>query len=191
MKKVDVIEDIILTEQQQFIFNDEIRYKQILLNLLGNALKCTSKGYIKVRLAYSPSDDAILTEVQDTGSGISKEKQKKLFQMYQEGQDDKHQHSVGLGLSITKTLVGLIGPKNSLKVKSEEQKGSTFSFLMHRSLEGPGNYNNYNNNFDNSNNLLKIRNRKNYLSKSVQVIKDKNDNNNNNNDNLEDSENNS
>ncbi|MDR3546826.1 MAG: HAMP domain-containing sensor histidine kinase [Candidatus Pacebacteria bacterium] len=64
------------------VFNDCNRYKQVVLNLLGNALKFTAHGYVEVKVNYDLPDHKLVTGVKDTGTGITKEDQAKLFTMY-------------------------------------------------------------------------------------------------------------
>ena len=63
-----------------FLLLDQKRYKQVLFNLLGNAIKFTMKGYIKIMVKFV--DDCLITEVEDTGIGIKTEDQEKLFKFF-------------------------------------------------------------------------------------------------------------
>lgn len=102
MKNLEINLDINISKNQEKVYNDEIRYKQILLNLLSNALKCTLKGFIKITIKTGPTQSSLFTIVEDTGIGISKEQQQKLFQFYYSNFEDEIQHGVGLGLAIAK-----------------------------------------------------------------------------------------
>jgi len=113
----------------------EIRIRQILVNLIGNALKFTEKG--KIGLSAKVIADAItenkinlLIEVSDTGIGIEPDQQKRIFQAFHqtEGQDMRKYGGTGLGLSISKRLIELMGGR--LDVESEYGKGSTFKIYM-------------------------------------------------------------
>lgn len=117
------------------ILMDETRLRQVLFNLVGNAVKFTSKGGIKVS-AHSISKDSIgssfdiIFEVEDTGIGISKNQTEIIFEEFrqQEGQSTRKYGGTGLGLAITKRLVEMMN--GTIKVKSELGKGSTFSIIF-------------------------------------------------------------
>ena len=110
------------------INTDAKRFKQIFIHLLKNALKYTKVGQIEV--GYSLSPDSIKFYVKDTGIGISKEKQKHIFELFRQ-LDDTHTREyegVGIGLTIAKTLCENLGGKISLN--SEKGEGSTFYFTI-------------------------------------------------------------
>ncbi len=102
---------------------DETRLRQILFNLLGNAFKFTENGYIKLAALkcdrHTHSDDCLgyVISVQDSGCGIPKTHQKKIFGEYaqQKGQYREKQNGAGLGLAITKNLAELMGCQITLK----------------------------------------------------------------------------
>ena len=116
-----------------YIVTDQKRLRQILINLVGNALKFTFKGGVAIT-ASSLSQGYINIKVADTGIGISKEDQKKLFKMY--GRLDQPDPSVntqgtGFGLEISNQLVKLLaGEKDSrgIEVESQQGVGTVFSF---------------------------------------------------------------
>lgn len=114
----------------QWLYGDDTRIKQILVNLANNAVKFTNEGFVALRIAYkwTASDEIMLKcSVQDTGIGIKKEAFQKLFDSFEQ-LDSKRNREIegtGLGLAIVKSLVGLM--KGSVKVESEYGKGSTFS----------------------------------------------------------------
>ncbi|MDM8567092.1 PAS domain S-box protein [Candidatus Halobeggiatoa sp. HSG11] len=107
---------------------DEKRLRQILLNLLGNAIKFTNEGYVALRIKkHATKQNLIRFEVQDTGVGMTPEQAKIIFYPFEQvGDKKKHLEGTGLGLSITNKLVNLMG--SELKVSSEFGKGSTFWF---------------------------------------------------------------
>ncbi|MCV6587724.1 MAG: PAS domain S-box protein [Marinobacterium sp.] len=114
-----------------WLLGDSMRLNQILLNLCNNALKFTEQGEIIVsaQVVVSNSERTILQfAVQDTGIGISPEKQQQLFQPFSQADvsTTRKYGGTGLGLSISKTLVELM--QGEISVSSEEGKGSTFSF---------------------------------------------------------------
>jgi signal transduction histidine kinase len=107
---------------------DEQRLEQILNNLLSNAIKFTPQGgRITVKAKKHNAD--LVVEIMDTGLGISKEEQQKLFRpYYRVPADSRRYNGIGLGLSITKQLVELHG--GGIWVESEPGKGSTFAFSI-------------------------------------------------------------
>ena len=113
------------------LYGDSIRVQQILINLLTNAVKFTQKGLVKLLISVRESgkDGVILhAEVSDTGSGITPENLEKIFDSFQQV-DSKRNRNIegsGLGLSITKQLLELMG--GTIHVESVYGVGSTFSF---------------------------------------------------------------
>jgi len=124
---------------------DPDRTRQVLINLIGNAIKYTEKGSVTVSIGnssrvtsnnnnYSSSGNEksgqVITHVQDTGLGMSKEGQEKLFSKFYRVKTEKTRSitGTGLGLWITKQIVELMGGK--IWVESVEGKGSTFSFSL-------------------------------------------------------------
>jgi len=110
------------------IVSDDIRIRQILYNLLSNALKFTKTGFIK--FGYTSVDGKLQFYVQDTGKGISKEKQSLIFERFRQEEDTYTREfgGTGLGLSISKGLVVLLG--GSMWMESEESIGTTFYFTI-------------------------------------------------------------
>jgi len=114
-----------------FVNSDEGRLKQVLFNLVGNAIKFTSAGRIEVtcRLKKKTSETICLQfRITDTGIGISSEVFSKLFKPFSQGDDSitRIYGGTGLGLMISRQLVQMMG--GEIKVESEEGKGTTFSF---------------------------------------------------------------
>ncbi|MGN0620582.1 MAG: ATP-binding protein [Porcipelethomonas sp.] len=108
---------------------DEIRIRQIITNMMTNAVKYTMKGYIILRVSYTEIDSEnikLLISVEDTGIGITEENQKKLFNSFQRVDEMRTRkiEGTGLGLAITKQLVTIMN--GSIDVKSEYGKGTTF-----------------------------------------------------------------
>ena len=103
---------------------DERRITQVLLNLVGNAIKFTDKGKVAVRV--SASDGAFLAAVTDTGPGIKKEDQERIFEEFQQSDSalTKGKTGTGLGLAIAKRIVELHGGR--IWVESTLGEGSTF-----------------------------------------------------------------
>jgi hypothetical protein len=110
------------------VWADEDRLRQVVLNLINNALKFTPSGG-KITLRARDDGANLIVEVQDTGRGMSKEEQAWLFEPYHRLESEVgHLSGLGLGLSLAKTLVELHGGK--IWVESEKGKGSTFSFSI-------------------------------------------------------------
>lgn len=116
----------------RFIQVDDIRLKQILINLLGNAVKFTDKGEIELKIHTLNKIDknkrVIRFEVRDTGIGISEEYQKRIFDafMQEDGSTTKKYGGTGLGLTISNKLLSMMG--SELQLNSKLNEGSTFYF---------------------------------------------------------------
>jgi len=113
------------------VIGDVDRLRQILVNLVGNAVKFTSHGEIKVRVSRIQSENnagRIQFEVIDTGIGISAAMQSRIFERFRQADDSVQRRygGTGLGTSIAKRLVDLMG--GQIDVDSEEHKGSRFWF---------------------------------------------------------------
>jgi len=113
---------------------DEIRLRQVLLNLIGNAIKFTDEGYIKlsVRKIFKEGGGKIdlMLAVEDTGIGIPKKQQAKMFESFtqMQGQSTRKYGGTGLGLAISKRLIKLMNGEISLR--STEGKGSVFEIKL-------------------------------------------------------------
>jgi len=121
------------------INTDRSRLSQILINLVGNALKFTFKGGITLGARKDDEDPKkVYIWVSDTGIGIKEENKKILFSMYGKPEDPEsiNREGVGLGLSICKELVEQLCPGEEIKLESTYGKGSTFGFRI-ASLEEP------------------------------------------------------
>jgi PAS domain S-box-containing protein len=113
---------------------DEVRVRQILFNLIGNAIKFTDKGHVVVTVDAQRNSDTeekvdLLFRIEDTGIGVPKSQQELIFEPFsqQEHQSSKY-GGTGLGLSITKKLIQKMGGR--IDLKSEMGKGSSFSVLI-------------------------------------------------------------
>ncbi|MGM0597583.1 MAG: PAS domain S-box protein [Myxococcota bacterium] len=112
---------------------DEMRIRQILFNLVGNAIKFTDRGYIKI-IVHARETEAdcyeLILIVKDTGVGIPRKQQKLIFNAFQQqdGQDTRRYEGSGLGLSITKKLVEKM--KGKIKLDSRIGQGSCFEIIL-------------------------------------------------------------
>jgi len=113
---------------------DPTRLRQVLVNLVGNALKFTQKGEVALSVAQNGTGErgiALAFEVRDTGIGMSKDTVGRLFRPFTQADSSttRKYGGTGLGLAITHQLVSLMG--GEIRVRSEEGKGSTFAFTLH------------------------------------------------------------
>ncbi len=127
--------DLVLTCQKvtnfpRFVIGDEVKTRQLLLNLLGNAVKYTKIGSVTLRVLYDTNKEYNFTfEVEDTGIGIEKAQIEQIFEPFtQIGDQWKYVEGTGLGLAITKKIIDLMEGK--LEVESEPGKGSIFRMLL-------------------------------------------------------------
>ncbi len=117
-----------LPDKLPVIVADEERFRQVVLNLVNNAVKFTHPGG-KITLKARLERNNLVVEVQDTGVGISEDEKQVLFEPYRSLERDMERLSgLGLGLSLSKKLVELHGGR--IWVKSEKGKGSTFGFSL-------------------------------------------------------------
>jgi PAS domain S-box-containing protein len=114
-------------EKPIYVHGDERKLRQILVNLLGNAVKFTNQGKVDLIMEKGPASHYRFTVV-DTGNGISVEDQSALFEPFKQGKDGLNMGGTGLGLSISKELADLMG--GELSVESELDKGSSFSLAL-------------------------------------------------------------
>ncbi len=121
------------------LYGDEIRLKQIVTNLLTNAVKYTEKGSVTMQVGYHKRDEKSIVlsfAVKDTGKGMKKEDMDKLFAPFKRIEEEQNRNieGTGLGLSITKQLLALMN--SELKVESVYGEGSTFSFEIVQEVKG-------------------------------------------------------
>ncbi len=115
------------------VMGDPTRLRQVLINLIGNAIKFTDEGFVRVEAALVEGEgdrQTLNVEVIDTGIGISPEQQEKLFQPFTQGDGTitRRFGGTGLGLAISRSVTNLMG--GTLRVSSREGAGSTFSLSV-------------------------------------------------------------
>lgn len=126
----------------EFILGDPLRLNQILINLIGNAIKFTHSGKVKISVNVKENSEDFCTLmycVEDTGIGIPTKKFNSIFESFNQAYTDTSRKfgGTGLGLAITKNLVELQGGK--IWLKSEEGKGSSFYFEIRYKKSGQPN----------------------------------------------------
>ena len=135
-KKINLLNE---SSSDLILHTDYHRLKRIILNLLTNALKYTSEGYISVSAHISIDDPTVAAvEVKDSGAGMDQDAQIKLFKEFNSNVETNkgtsksvvNRDGIGLGLSTSLELVEVLGPKRDIQVSSAEGQGSTFSFLI-------------------------------------------------------------
>ena len=128
------------------LYGDDSRIEQVIVNLLTNAVKYTPQGSVTLRIREKErTNDSVLlnVEVADTGIGIKQEDMEKLFESFERLDVTRNRNieGTGLGISIVTKLLALMD--SELKVESEYEKGSVFSFDLLQKIENPeplGNY---------------------------------------------------
>ena len=133
-KNLDFILDIdpVIPQSLQI---DATRLRQVLFNLIGNAVKFTDQGYIRIS-ARTDNEDTIrskldlIIDIEDTGIGISEDQQERVFQEFEQssGQDNKKYGGTGLGLSISHRLIEMMG--GEINLSSKIGLGSTFTIKL-------------------------------------------------------------
>jgi len=133
-------------ELPHLLYGDELRLKQIILNILSNAIKYTDHGHITVTMDYTKKDDEsiiLYVSIKDTGKGIKEEDLAKLFTPFERIEEKRNKtiEGTGLGMSITKQLLSMM--HSQLMVDSIYGEGSDFHFEVEqkvRDFEGIGNF---------------------------------------------------
>jgi len=135
--QISLIKKADLSDERSVTYTDPFRLRQVLSNLIGNAIKFTLKGSIEFGYTLEPNDN-LKFFVKDTGIGIPKDKQKIIFERFGQVLDSNfyiNQKGTGLGLAISSNLVKLLGGK--MWVSSEPGIGSEFYFtLPYNHVEG-------------------------------------------------------
>ncbi len=119
------------TELPERFITDRLRLRQILINLVSNAIKFTPEGgSVSLEAFYTPSNDTLHFSVRDTGIGMTAEQIAGLFKPFSQAESSTSRRfgGTGLGLSISKSLAELLGGR--IKVESESGRGSTFTLEL-------------------------------------------------------------
>jgi signal transduction histidine kinase/ActR/RegA family two-component response regulator len=126
-KNVNIVLDCQVAKPT-YLFGDDVRLRQVLLNIIGNAIKFTQNGTVALRA--QEIGDKLVFDIIDTGIGIKKEDLPFLFDAFKQVDTDKNRHikGTGLGLSVSKYLVELMN--GSISVESEYGQGSTFRIVI-------------------------------------------------------------
>ncbi|MCR4909313.1 MAG: response regulator [Lachnospiraceae bacterium] len=130
--KLKVSEDIPST-----LLGDEIRVRQVMLNLINNAIKYTHEGSVSVDVSYKKDTGMLELIVSDTGIGIKDEDRDKLFGSFSRLDEEKNRNieGTGLGLNITRRLVGMMD--GTIEVRSTYGEGTTFTAEMKQTVVDP------------------------------------------------------
>lgn len=107
---------------------DALRIRQIITNILSNAVKYTARGSIRFSAVSSTDDKQIILKIQDTGSGMTPEEQKLIFEEFTRLKSHATIEGTGLGLTITLKLIDLLGGR--MELQSEPGKGSCFTIFL-------------------------------------------------------------
>jgi len=122
------------------LVGDELRIRQVLINILGNAIKFTDKGYVLFSISGEKTDENTINlalEVKDSGRGIKEDDIGKLFDDYYQPEDEfnRETEGTGLGLAISRNI--MVAMDGDITVESEYGKGSTFTVLLPQRITRP------------------------------------------------------
>ena len=112
------------------LYGDDVRLRQVLTNICGNAVKFTDEGAVTLRITTSEEDKTITLEIRDTGMGIRKEDIPKLFHAFEQSKSEENRYiaGTGLGLVISKSFIEMMG--GSIVLDSEYGKGTVFTITI-------------------------------------------------------------
>jgi signal transduction histidine kinase/HPt (histidine-containing phosphotransfer) domain-containing protein/ActR/RegA family two-component response regulator len=113
-----------------YIYGDDIKLRQVLTNICGNAVKYTEKGHVQLKVLSSQEEKTITFEIADTGMGIRKEDIATIFKAFEQSQTEQNRNVVGtgLGLAISKVFVEMMG--GTVTLTSEYGQGSIFRIII-------------------------------------------------------------
>lgn len=118
-----------------FFVGDELRLRQIVLNLVSNAIKYTHEGTVYTRVSYEDESETLVVSVKDTGIGIREEDISKLFSSFGRLDTERNRNieGTGLGLNISKQMAEMMG--GDIYVESVYGEGSTFTLKIHQKID--------------------------------------------------------
>ena len=126
----------IQSEQQIMLYSDYGKLRQVLINLLGNAIKFSDPEE-QIWINYWRDETGISIAIEDSGCGIAEEEQQQIFEAFHQAESsaDNLQNGTGLGLALAKSLVELLG--GSVSIKSKKGTGSTFTLNFEHKVNSP------------------------------------------------------
>ncbi|NOU17628.1 MAG: PAS domain S-box protein [Bacteroidales bacterium] len=121
------------------IKTDKVRFQQVLINIISNAIKYTNEGFVEVSLEIKSKENNAFIEfcIKDTGIGISVEKFDIIFERFRQVEENDYREGTGLGLSISKGLIDLLGGK--IWFESEVNIGTSFYFTLPYNISNTNN----------------------------------------------------
>ena len=124
-------------EIPNYLFGDDVRLRQVLTNILGNAVKFTDKGYVRLKVSAQADAGVLAFEIQDTGKGIRVEDQPTIFDAFEQSNVAEHHHIVGtgLGLCISKAFVEMM--EGNISLESEYNHGTVITVMVPMVLGDP------------------------------------------------------
>jgi len=130
-KNLELILDI--SDEDMIMHTDKMKLKQVMINLVGNSIKFTDQGHIKIT-TKRVGDDKLLISVSDTGAGMSEEEMTGIFEAFKQvdGSMTRKVGGTGLGLTVTRKFIELLGGK--IEVESTKDSGSNFTITLPLSL---------------------------------------------------------
>ncbi|WP_222983376.1 response regulator [Flagellimonas meishanensis] len=142
-KGLEILLDV-SSDVDPYVFADSVRLRQVLTNLLGNAVKFTNEGEVELKVRYSPelgkdkTKKCYVFSIRDTGVGIAEHNLEKIFKAFdqEDASTTRKFGGTGLGLTISNRLLNFMG--SNLKVESKLNEGSVFSFVIEfETTDGP------------------------------------------------------
>jgi CheY-like chemotaxis protein len=128
------METLVDPELPKALIGDSVRLRQILINLVGNAIKFTEEGSVRLELCLAEPADASRVDLEiavvDTGKGVAESDRDRIFRAFEqaEGQDHSAFGGTGLGLAICRDLIGLMGGR--IWVEANQPRGTVFRFFL-------------------------------------------------------------
>ncbi len=157
-------------ETPNFLYGDEVRIRQILLNILNNAVKYTDEGSVTLEVDYEKQDDdniLLVMSAIDSGIGIKDEDLPLLYESFKriDLEHNRKREGTGLGLNITKSFLQMMG--GSIEVKSEHGKGSTFIVRIPQQVKAKGTVGNL---VDTSNTKKKSKYQASFMAPGARIL---------------------